>query len=581
MENNRAFPVTGSMAGAGIYSTMGGVGLVGGFGSIGIGLVGMTTAGTAVGFAVYGAVAGIANGDSAAFISTGLGAFYGANFASTIGGVGVGFGGSAFGIGMGSMTVTGGVIGLGIYGLAKMFANSETKESYAAVFDRMEDKISYMDAYYQAMIELNPFFADLVWEQQFSELEIEDELEMLKAQIKSNTGHSVDFNFQNIGQTRFVIEPDSTEIELPEKFSWQLVKTLSGHTNSINSLAIINNILASASDDHNINLWNIETGKIIYSFFGSQEVQAVAINNQIVAGTGFDHAITSWKLSDKTLNNIISKYRNSSSHDNVIYALIFSNKSDLLISGSADTKIKVWNAITGNLKFTLSGHTGSVNTLAISPCDRFLISGSTDRTIRIWDLANPFIKPHVIEQYSCGVTTVSITPNGKYFISAGRDNCLKIWCMKTRKNIYTYENVLDNINSIAISSDNKLMAVGNINGIVELWDLETHTQLQSITACSPVIFNDNSKYLITGDIHNRIQIWQKTVDNSHLNYDDYLNKPWWEILDISRNSSAIDIKIAYYNLAKKYHPDVNSTKEAQEMMSIINRAYQVSQIKYR
>ena len=305
------------------------------------------------------------------------------------------------------------------------------------------------------------------------------------------------------------------------------------------------------------------------------------MNNNIVAGTGFDQAITSWKLSDKTLEGIISKHRNSSNHDNVIYDLIFSNKSDLLISGSADTKIKVWNAITGNLKFTLSGHTGSVNTLAISPCDRFLISGSTDRTIRIWDLTTPFIKPHIIEQYSCGVTTIAITPNGKYFISSARDHCLHIWCMKTRKNIYTYENVVDNINSIAISSDNKLMAVGNINGIVELWDLETHTLLQSITACSPVIFNDNSKYLITGDIHNRIQIWQKKVNNSHLNYADYRNKPWWEILDINRNSSSIDIKNAYYNLAKKYHPDVNSTKEAQEMMSIINRAYQVSQIKYR
>ncbi len=125
------------------------------------------------------------------------------------------------------------------------------------------------------------------------------------------------------------------------------------------------------------------------------------------------------------------------------------------------------------------------------------------------------------------------------------------------------------------------MAVGNTKGSVQLWDLETHKPLQSITACSPVIFNDQSKYLITGDIHNRIQIWQKMVENNHLNHEDYLNAKWWEILGVSINSSSIDIKIAYYNLAKKYHPDVNSTKEAQEMMSIINRAYQVSQIKYR
>gem|GEM_PF-6889038 len=357
--------------------------------------------------------------------------------AAAIGGVGVSFSGSVFGVGMASMTVTGGVFGLGIYGLAKMFTNSETKESYATTFNRMEDKISYMDAYNQAMIELNPLFADLVWEQQFSKLEIEAELEMLKAQIKSNTLNSHVFNSPNIEQNSFVIEPNSVEIELSERFSWRLVKTIAGHTKSINSFAIKNNLLASASDDRNISLWNIETGRQIYSFFGYQEVQTVAINNQIIAGGGFDHVITSWKLSDKTLNYIISKHRNFNSHSNVIYALIFSNKGDLLISSSADQTIKVWHAATGSLKFTLSGHTSFVNTLAISPCDRFLISGSRDQTIRIWDLTTPLAKPHIIDQYYCEITAIAISLNGKYFITATTDNCLTKWCMKTRKSIYT------------------------------------------------------------------------------------------------------------------------------------------------
>ena len=59
------------------------------------------------------------------------------------------------------------------------------------------------------------------------------------------------------------------------KYEYQKVGcSLPGHTNSINYFAIKNNILASASDDHNIILWDIETGKPLYSFFGSQEVLA-------------------------------------------------------------------------------------------------------------------------------------------------------------------------------------------------------------------------------------------------------------------------------------------------------------------
>ena len=502
MENNITFPITGSMAGAGIYSTIGGVGVVGGFGGFGVGLLGMTTAGIVVGFAVNGANR-IGNGDRTAFTAMGLGAVGGAGIASTIGGVGIGFGGSAFGIGITSMTAMGGVFGLGIYGLAKMFAHAEIKEPIAETFNRMEDKISYMDAYNQAMLELNPLFADLAWEQQFSNLEIEDELEILKAKIKSKSKTNT-----------YISEAESIKIEVATKFSWQLVKTIPGHTNSINSFASKNNILASASDDHNIILWDIETGKPLYSFFGSQKVLAVAINQQLVAGTGFDQAITSYKIQDKKLANIISNYRNPNTHRNVIYTLIFNHQGDLLISGSADQTIKVWNAVTGNLKFTLNGHTDVVNSLAISPCDRWLISGSADQTIRIWDLTIPTQKSVVIDEHSHAITALAFTPDGKYFISAAKDNELKLWCLKTRKNLYIYANNINNINSIAISPDSKLMAVANTKGTLQLWDLTTKKTLQSLAASSPVIFNNDGKYLITGDINNRVKIWQIMVENS-------------------------------------------------------------------
>ena len=574
MENNVAFPIAGGLTGMGTYSTIGGIGIVGSFGGIGIGMVGMTTVGTVLGSAVYGAVEGIGNGDNTAFVALGLGAVGGAGIGSTVGGIGIGFSGSAFGIGIGSMTAAGGIFGLGIYGLARMFANSKTNEPIAETFNRMEENISYMEAYDRAMMELNPLFADLIWEQQFSQFEIENELEMLKAQTRANTRSFFEPQ-SKIEDTYF----NSTELELQKNFIWQLDTTVSGHTNTINSFSIKNNILVSGSDDCTVCLWNIETGKQIYSFFGSQEVQAVTIYNRNIAGSGFDRTITSWNLKDKTLERIISKYRNPDSHDDVIYALISSNQEDLLISGSADCTIKVWNSITGNLKFTLYGHADTVNTLAISSCDRFLISGSADRTIRIWDLTTPFKDPHVINGHSHEVTAVAISPDGKYFISAARDNYLKIWCMKTIKVIYAFKNSIDNINSIAASEDSKTIAVGNINGTVQLWDLATKELIQSIEACSPVIFSKDSQYLITSDINNRILVWQKNVGRDRID-KNYVNPQWWEILGVNRNSSYTDIKAAYYSLVKQYHPDTNPTKEAKEIMLTINQAYQEFRTNY-
>lgn len=92
------------------------------------------------------------------------------------------------------------------------------------------------------------------------------------------------------------------------------------------------------------------------------------------------------------------------------------------------------------------------------------------------------------------------------------------------------------------------MAVGNTKGKVQLWDLESKKPRQFIDACSPIIFDDSGKYLITGNIRHRIQIWQKIVNTSHLNNKNFTNAQWWQILGVSINSSSTDVKIAYYNL---------------------------------
>ena len=52
-------------------------------------------------------------------------------------------------------------------------------------------------------------------------------------------------------------------------------------------------------------------------------------------------------------------------------------------------------------------------------------------------------------------------------------------------------------------------------------------------------------------------------------------KDYYEILGVSRNASDSEIKSSYRKLARKYHPDVNKTKEAEEKFKDINEAYEV------
>ncbi|KAL1947691.1 hypothetical protein VTO73DRAFT_13415 [Trametes versicolor] len=64
-----------------------------------------------------------------------------------------------------------------------------------------------------------------------------------------------------------------------------------------------------------------------------------------------------------------------------------SGKADLLVTGSWDRTIKVWNAETKELISSTPGHADFVKALLVIPSIRLLISSGSDKIIRFWDLS--------------------------------------------------------------------------------------------------------------------------------------------------------------------------------------------------
>lgn len=50
---------------------------------------------------------------------------------------------------------------------------------------------------------------------------------------------------------------------------------------------------------------------------------------------------------------------------------------------------------------------------------------------------------------------------------------------------------------------------------------------------------------------------------------------YYELLGVDRDSSQEEIKKAYHELALTYHPDVNKTEKARDLMKLLNEAYEV------
>ncbi len=86
----------------------------------------------------------------------------------------------------------------------------------------------------------------------------------------------------------------------------------------------------------------------------------------------------------------------------------------------------------------LRGHTGSVNSVAFSPDNRLVVSGSADGSIRIWDVTNGKMS-RLIQGHEVTIRSTLFTPDGRYIISADKRGEIKTWDAQNGRQLLTQE----------------------------------------------------------------------------------------------------------------------------------------------
>ena len=113
-------------------------------------------------------------------------------------------------------------------------------------------------------------------------------------------------------------------------------------------------------------------------------------------------------------------------HRDDVKSVAYSPEGGTIASGSADTTVRLWDAVTGQQKATLTGHTDPVFSVAFSPDGGTIASGSDDTTLRLWDAITGQQKA-ILTGHTGGVSSVAYSPGGGTLASGSWDNTVRLW----------------------------------------------------------------------------------------------------------------------------------------------------------
>ncbi|MFX0141180.1 MAG: WD40 repeat domain-containing protein, partial [Candidatus Hodarchaeota archaeon] len=160
---------------------------------------------------------------------------------------------------------------------------------------------------------------------------------------------------------------------------------------SFDPISFTFNTTVSDSDSYNIRLWEVVSGKLLYTLEG---------------------------------------------HGDWIGSLCFNPDGTILANGSGDNNIYLWDVNTGKLINTLAGHNGSVYCVCFGPDGTILASGSSDNTIRLWEVVSGKLIC-TLEGHISVILCLDFNPDGSILASGSRDHSLKLWDMKTKTLLWT------------------------------------------------------------------------------------------------------------------------------------------------
>ncbi|KAI0086371.1 WD40 repeat-like protein [Irpex rosettiformis] len=226
-----------------------------------------------------------------------------------------------------------------------------------------------------------------------------------------------------------------THVQLESRFRRQkyTLRTLqsrgspNGHTNTIYCLQLYTypdsnrQVLFTGSRDRTIREWDISTGTVIRVLKGRHDgsVLSICARNGLLASGGSDGKVVIWDLQNGHPLWIL--------RDHVDSVLCVRFDDVRLVTCSKDRTIRTYTLPDFDAHLVLEDHRAAVN--AVSIADDLIVSGSGDRSMKLWDATNGDLLQSHENHHGRGLAAIDFSP--PYVLSGSSDKHMKLMDLST------------------------------------------------------------------------------------------------------------------------------------------------------
>lgn len=279
------------------------------------------------------------------------------------------------------------------------------------------------------------------------------------------------------------------------------------HRSAITSLAIAHNgrQIASAANDETVKVWSLPDGRLEATLeTKAVESPRVALSHdaQLLAVGDAASNITQWNVHNQ---RVVCRMPD---HEKSISGLVAIPNSPILVSAGTDANIGVWRWGRKELAMVLTGHQGAVRCLAVTADGMLLASGGDDGMVRLWNMYDG--KALDALGFHQGAVTDGAFIRKELLVSRDKNKTIYVWKLKGKRLLRTLAGPWQQTSNLLIPPDGKTIVttVGSSIQLRTVPDAELRAELRAHRA--PVVslaVSADSQILASGDRNGVVILW--------------------------------------------------------------------------